>query len=269
MYANRFATDYYSCSATADNLCLQANDSTQRPVRGSKRQKHPDSPRDFLANRVSFYMDDVLPSSNDEAEGSALDLRNKQSIQRLHHPKILIIRERSFSGGERKPVKLARHASDVCPSTRPQRLQRNRSINGSRRQQRRRCSYGGTIQQSENRPIVRSLSYRSTGIGSGKMRRQDSICIDGGSKRPSTRRESSHFRRSSSFKLPHKELHPKERRRRIVVLMVISTFLFLVACSVLAVMVTLTHSSFHRSSYFLPETAQHHYPRINYTETGK
>lgn len=268
MYANRFATDHYKCSAEANNLYLKANDSTQRPIRGSKRQKDPDSPRDFLANRVSFYMDDVLPSSNDEADGSALDLRYKQSTQRLHHPRILMTRERSFRVGERKPVRLARHASDVCPSTRPQRLQRNRSING-RRPPRRRDSYGGTIDRSDSRPVVRSLSYRSTGSGNGKIRRQDSSIISGGSKRSSTRRESCHLHRDSSFKLPHKELHPKERRRRIVVLMVISTFLFLVACSVLAVVVTLTHSSFHRNSYYLPETAQHHYPHINYTGTGK
>jgi hypothetical protein len=69
--------------------------------------------------------------------------------------------------------------------------------------------------------------------------------------------------------MPHKELHPKERRRRIVVLMVVITFLFLVACSVLAVVVTLTHSSFHRNSYFLPGTADHLYPRMNSTGTGK
>ncbi|XP_021923981.1 uncharacterized protein LOC110831850 [Zootermopsis nevadensis] len=267
MFANRFATDHYNCNTESDSLYLQANDSTQRPIKGSKRQKHPDSPRDFLANRVSFYMDDILPSSNDEADGSALDLRYKQSIQRLQHPRILMTRERSFRVGERKPVRLVRHASDVCPSTRPQRLQRNRSINGSRRTPRRRDSYGGTIERSEIRPVVRCFSYRSTGSGNGRIRRQNSSSIDGGSKRSSTRRESCHLHRNSSFKLPHKELHPKERRRRIVVLMVISTFLFLVVCSVLAVVVTLTHSSFHRNSYYLPESTQRHYPRINYTGT--
>lgn len=249
-------------------MCLQTNDSSQRPIRGSKRQKHPDSPRDFLANRVSFYMDDVLPSSNDEADGSALDLRYKQSIKRLHHPRILMTRERSFRVGDRKPVRLSRHASDVCPSTNPYRLQRNRSINSKRGPPRRRGSYGGSIERPNSRTIVRSLSYRSTGSGNGKIRR-DSSSMDGGSKRSSTRRESCHLNRSSSFKMPHKELHPKERRRRIVVLMVIITFLFLVACSVLAVVVTLTHSSFHRNSYYLPEATQHFYPRTNYTGTGK
>jgi hypothetical protein len=68
--------------------------------------------------------------------------------------------------------------------------------------------------------------------------------------------------------MPHKDLHPKERRRRIVVLVVVITFLFLVACSVLAVVVTLTHSSFHRNAYFLPGTKDQPRPRANSTGTG-
>jgi hypothetical protein len=269
MFANRFVTDFYKCSNLENNLYIQKNDSSPRPVRGSKRQKNPDSPRDFLANRVSFYMDDVLPSSNDEVDGSAVDLRYQKSTKKLHHARILIERERSFRVGEKKPVRLSRHSSDVSPSSHPQRLQRNRSVNGSKRSPRRRGSYSGSIERSDSRTLVKSLSYRSTGSGSGNLRREDSTSSSRGLKRSSSRIESCHFQRTSSFKMPHKELHPKERRRRIVVLMVISTFLFLVACSVLAVVVTLTHSSFHRNSYDLPDTAEHLYPRINYTETGK
>ena len=250
-------------------MYLQTHDSSPRPITGSKRQKNPDSPRDFLANRVSFYMDDVLPSSNDEADDSALDLRYQRSIKRLNHPRVLITRERSFRVGERKPVRLSRHASDVCPSSHPQRLQRNRSVNGSRRSPRRRGSYSGSIERSDSRTLVKSQSNRSTGSGSGNLRRENSINSTGGLKPSTSRTESCHFQRTSSLKMPHKDLHPKERRRRIVVLMVVTTFLFLVACSVLAVVVTLTHSSFHRNSYDLPDTAEHLYPRINYTETGK
>jgi hypothetical protein len=36
----------------------------------------------------------------------------------------------------------------------------------------------------------------------------------------------------------------------------------------LAVVVTLTHSSFHRNSYYLPGTQDHLHPRTNYTATG-
>jgi len=268
MFANRFVTDNYKSSNLENSQNLQTNDSSPRPKRGSKRQKNPDSPRDFLANRVSFYMDDVLPSSYDEVDDSALDLRYQKSLKKLHHPRILIARERSFKVGERKPVRLSRHASDVCPSSHPQKLQRNRSVNGSKRSPRRRGSYSGSIERSDSRTLVKSASYRSNGNGSWNLRREDSLKSSGGSK-PSSRTESCHFQRTSSFKTPHKELHPKERRRRIVVLMVVSTFLFLVACSVLAVVVTLTHSSFHRKSYDFPDTAEHLYPRINYTETGK
>lgn len=269
MFANRFVTDNYKNNNLENNQYLQTNDSSPRPVTGSKRQKNPDSPRDFLANRVSFYMDDVLPSSYDEVDDSALDLRYQKSLKRLHHPRILITRERSFRVGERKPVKLSRHASDVCPSSHPQKLQRNRSVNGSKRSPRRRGSYSGSIERSDSRTLVKSASYRSNGNGSGDLRREDSLKSSGGSKPSSSRTESCQFQRTSSFKTPHKELHPKERRRRIVVLMVVSTFLFLVACSVLAVVVTLTHSSFHRKSHDFPDTVEHLYPRTNYTETGK
>jgi hypothetical protein len=257
MFANRFAADHYNCSNPNDTVFIQANDSSPRPIRGSRRLKHPDSPRDFLANRVSFYMDDI-PSSNDEVVGSVLDLRYQQSTKRLYHSRNLMTR--SFRAGERKPVRLARHSSDVCPTTK-----RSTSTSGSRRQPRRRDSYGGSMDRSDSRAVVRSVSYRSNGNDNGKMRRQDSS----NSKRSSTRRESDHIHRKSSFKVPHKELHRKERRRRIVVLMVVSTFMFLVACSVLAVVVTLTHSSFHRSSYHLPDKAEHLYPRVNFTATGK
>lgn len=269
MFANRFVTDNYKCNNLENNQNLQTNDSSPRPIGGSKRQKNPDSPRDFLANRVSFYMDDVLPSSNDEVDGSALDLRYQKSLKRLHPPRISIARDRSFRVEERKPVRLSRHASDVCPSSHPHRLQRNRSVNGSKRSPRRRGSYGGSIERSDSRTLVNSPSYRSTGNGSGNLRRGVSLNSSGGLKRSSSRTESCQFQRTSSFKKPHKELHPKERRRRIVVLMVVSTFLFLVACSVLAVVVTLTHSSFHRNSYDLPDMAEHLFPRTNNTGTGK
>lgn len=268
MFANRFARDNYKCNVIDGDLRVQTNDSSTRSLRGSKRQKNSDFPKDFLANRVSFYMDDVLPSPNDQADGSVLDLRYQQSIKRCHHPRIQLTRERSFRISERKPVKLTRHASDVCPSSNAQRLQRNRSVNGGRRLPRRRGSYGGSIERSNSRTIERFLSLRSTGSDSAKMRHQESPSSCGSSKRSSIRRESCHFHRKSSLKMPHKELHPKERRRRIVVLMVVITFLFLVACSVLAVVVTLTHSSFHRNSYYLPGTEDHHYPRINYTGNG-
>lgn len=268
MFANRFARDSYKCNNMDGDLCVQANDSSPRSVRGSKRQKHSDFPKDFLANRVSFYVDEVLPSTNDQVDSSALDLRYQQSIKKSHHPRVQLTRERSFRVSDRKPVKLARHASDVCASSDAQRLQRNRSVNGSRRLPRRRGSYGGSIERSDSRTIERCLSLRSTGSGSAKIRHQESPTISGSSKRSSVRRESCHFHRKSSLKMPHKELHPKERRRRIVVLMVAVTFLFLVACSVLAVVVTLTHSSFHRNSYYLAGTEDHLYPRINYTEKG-
>jgi hypothetical protein len=267
MFANRFARDSYNCNGVDGDLRVEANDSSPRSVRGSKRQTHSDSTKDFLANRVSFYMDEALPSPNDQADGSALDLRYQQSIKRLHHPRVLLTRERSFRVGERRTVKLSRHASDVCPTSHA-RLQRNRSVNGGKRLPRRRDSYGGSIERSDSRTIERFLSLHSTGSGSAKVRHQRSHSVCGSSKRSSTRRDSSHLHRKSSLKMPHKELHPKERRRRIVVLMVVITFLFLVACSVLAVVVTLTHSSFHRNSYYLPGTEDHLHPRINYTGTG-
>lgn len=268
MFANRFARDSYNCNGVDSDLFVEANDSSPRSVRGYKHPKHSDSPKDLLANRVSFYMDDVIPSPIEPADGSAMDLRYQPSIKRSHHPRVQLTRERSFRVGDRRPIRLSRHASDVCPSSNAQRLQRNRSINGGRRLPRRRGSYGGSIERSDSRTIERFLSLNRNGGGSGKIRHQKSHSISGSSKRSSIRRESCHFRRKSSLKMPHKALHPKERRRRIVVLMVVITFLFLVACSVLAVVVTLTHSSFHRSSYYLPGTEDHLHPRINYTGTG-
>ncbi|XP_069674818.1 uncharacterized protein [Periplaneta americana] len=265
MIANRFATEHYGYNDQNGNTQLQISNTSPKPIRSIKKPRHPDSPRDFLANRVSFYMDDVLASSNDDVDNSSFDLRYQQSIKRSQNPRNLLARERSFRVGDRKPVRVYRHSSDVCPSSRPAKLQRKRSSNGSRRQPGRRGSYGGTIERTDSRSILRSASYRSTGSGSGKPRRQDSGSMNGGSKRASTRRGSSPYQTESSFKLPHKKLPPKERRRRIVVLMVVSTFLFLVACSVLVVVVTLTHSSFHRNAYYLPDTAEHLYPRNNYT----
>lgn len=262
MFANRFARDSYNYNVADGDLRVEANDSSPRSVRGSKRQPQPhsDCPKDFLANRVSFYMDEA---ANDQADGSALDLRYQQSIKRSQLPRAQLTRERSLRGGERRSVKLSRHSSDVCPTSHA-RLQRNRSVNGGRRVPRRRDSYGGSIERSDSTTIERFLSVRSAGSGSARGRHERSRSFCGSSKRSSTRRDSSHLQRKCSLK----ELHPKERRRRIVVLMVVTTFLFLVACSVLAVVVTLTHSSFHRNSYYLPGTQDHLHPRTNYTATG-
>ncbi|PSN49626.1 hypothetical protein C0J52_12844 [Blattella germanica] len=266
MITNRFAEEFDE-AIDQDECCrLQVSNSSLKPASGSKRSRNSDSPRDFLANRVSFYMDDVLASSIDDVEGSAPDLRYQQNAKKSNLHRSLMTRERSFRMAERKPVRLARHTSDVCPGSRPQKLQRKRSANGSRRQNSRRGSYGGTVEKSDSRTMLRTGSYRSNGSGSGKMRRQDSNSTGGGSKRSSNRKVLGNDHHESGIKLPYKDLPPKERRRRIVVLMVVSTFLFLVVCSVLAVVVTLTHSSFNRNAYYLPDTAEHLYPRINYSE---
>ena len=183
-----------------------------RSAGGSRRSRNSDSPRDFLANRVSFYMDDMV----DGIEGSTPELRV--------HRKLEPVRSKSFRMTEHKPVRLTRHTSDLSHVSRPPRLQRKRSAD----------------------------SRRSTDSGSSRLKRQESN---------NSRKKSSD---DPGLKLPFKELPPKERRRRVVVVLVASTFVFLVACSVLAVVITLTHSSFHGNNY-LPDS----YPRNNYSEYGK
>ncbi|KAJ9596655.1 hypothetical protein L9F63_012352 [Diploptera punctata] len=216
MIVNRFAEEFED-----------VDESSRLGVRsagGSRRSKNSqtDSPRDFLANRVSFYMDDVV----DDLQGSAPELRVPKRPQHA--------RSKSFRTAERKPVRLTRHTSDVSHVA--GRLQRKRP---------------GSAES-------RTASCRSAGSNNSRLKRQES----NSTKRSSCRRKSSV---QSSVKLSFKELPPKERRRRVVVLLVGCTFLFLVACSVLAVVITLTHSSFHGKAHYLPDN----YPRNNITEYGK
>ena len=221
MIVNRFAEEF-------DDLD-QSSRLGVRSAGGSRRSKNSDSPRDFLANRVSFYMDDMV----DDVEGSAPELRYPRKPPQA--------RSKSFRMAERKPVRLKRHTSDLSHVSKPPpRLQRKRS---------------GRRGSAESR----TASCRSTGSGNSRLKRQES---NNSAKRSTSRRRSSE---EPSIKLPFKELPPKERRRRIVVLLVASTFLFLVACSVLAVVITLTHTSFHGNAHYLPDN----YPRDNYSDYGK
>ncbi|XP_063216819.1 uncharacterized protein LOC134527801 isoform X2 [Bacillus rossius redtenbacheri] len=120
---------------------------------------------------------------------------------------------RRGGGGARS--KVSRHHSDLSAVRRPSRLQRRRSA--SRRP------------LARHESLERGASLRST---AHRVRRQDSAA------------SSSRAQPTAAVLLPHKDLPPKERRRRIAVLIVLMTCLFIVTCSVLAVIVTLTHESF-------------------------
>lgn len=118
-------------------------------------------------------------------------------------PEVLIREKRA----RRQPSQLRRKSS-AYESCRRASVASNRSRRGSRR-----CSY--SYPEYERRKSSASQSRRNSSMRSGRSLQQE---------------------------MTPKQLE-KEKRRRKVVFAVVATFLFILVCSVLAVVVTLTHQS--------------------------
>nr|CAD7568946.1 unnamed protein product [Timema californicum] len=244
MIVNRFAEemdfprDVVTTSRLDDGRDIGRTSPSPKPGASKRSRQSQYLSGESLSNRVSFYIDDVVVPSN--SGDLTPDLRRQPSFK-MFKDIVLGNESPALRRSIKSRSKVLRHHSDLSSMRKPSRLQRKRSANRrplvrheSLERRTDNCGGGGRYLGADHH--LRASSVRS----SGRLRRQDSAIS----------RHSSASRRSSpAVKLPRKDLPPKERRRRIVVLIVVLTCLFLVSCSVLAVIITLTHRSFHSSTY--------------------
>ena len=97
----------------------------------------------------------------------------------------------------------------------------------------------------------------SVGGSMGQRTRRASVAHRRDSVRPS-RSPSGHLTPSSVEIMPFKEPEtPESRRHRRIAMILLAIFLFILAAAILAVIVTLTHSSFHQPPLGSRELAEH------------